>query len=262
MQTQPSLDEATDRFEHNAVFIGVLPALLIGAVLLLVQPLVGVVVALVLSIGWVLMVRSRLAAATVSAVGALPSSPLVVGAHPRLDNVLEGLCATSGVTDPAVSLVESSSINALVAADRETTSIVLTTGLVDDLDRLELEGVLANLLARVKDGSARYTTTVLALLGSSSLAIRMIDGRLGDQRSVRSDLAAVDLTRYPPGLIAAFVKMSEHGTMVDSASGASVPLWLAPPVAPAASGTDQEADGDAPSGQQPLSLRIAVLSEL
>ena len=38
MQTQPSLDEATDRLEHNAMFVGLVPAAIIGVLLVFVQP--------------------------------------------------------------------------------------------------------------------------------------------------------------------------------------------------------------------------------
>ena len=68
-----------------------------------------------------------------------------------------------------------------------------------------------------------------------------------------SDLAAVDLTRYPPGLMAALTAMAERGTTVD-VPAVTAPLWIAP-VTP--SGADAET-----GERQPLSLRIAVLSEL
>jgi heat shock protein HtpX len=254
MQTQPSLDEAADRLAHNATFVGLLPAVLIGAVLLLVHPVVGLVVAIALSVAWVLAVRARVASAPQRLLAGLPTAPLAPGAQPRLENLLEGLCATSGVTAPQVSLVESPSMNALVTAGRDDAQLVLTTALVDQLGRLELEGVLANLLGRVKDGSARYSTLVLALLGTSSRGARLLGTHLGDQRAVLSDLAAVDLTRYPPGLIAALSTMAEHGTEVPGAPATTLPLWLAP----------AQPDGSAePVGElQPLSLRIAVLSEL
>lgn len=257
MQTQPSLDEAADRLEHNATFVGILPALVVGVLLVLVHPLVGAVVALALGVGWVLAVRTRIAAAPRHVIEGLPVSPLPEGASPRLENVLEGLCATSGVAAPEVSLVSSPAMNALVTASGTQTHLVLTTGLVDQLGRLELEGVLANLLGRVKDGSARYSTLVLALLGTSSRAAKLLGTHLGDQRAVLSDLAAVDLTRYPPGLISALSTMAEHGTQVAAAPTVTLPLWLAPAGAPIPEGPVE------PVGElQPLSLRIAVLSEL
>jgi heat shock protein HtpX len=254
MQTQPSLDEAADRLEHNATFVGILPAIVVGVLLLLVQPVVGVVVGLALAVGWVLFVRARIAGASRRVIGGLGAAPLAAGSQPRLENLLEGLCVTSGVAPPSVALLRTPAMNALVAADREHAQFVLTTGLVEQLGRLELEGVLANLLGRVKDGSARYTTSVLGLLGPSARGAKLLASHLGEQRSVLSDLAAVDLTRYPPGLIAALSTMGEHGTELADAPALTAPLWLAP-VAPAS--------GGAPVGElQPLSLRIAVLSEL
>ncbi len=254
MQTQPSLDEAADRLEHNATFIGILPAILIGVVLMLVQPIVGVVVALALAVGWVVAVRARIAAAPTLVVSAVPSTPLAPGSQPRLENLLEGLCVTSGVVEPEVSLLDSPAMNALVAVGPDQPRIVLTTGLLEHLGRLELEGVLANLLGRVKDGSARYSTTVLALLGSSSRATKMLASHLGEQRSVLSDMAAVDLTRYPPGLIAALSTMADRGTELPDVPATTAPLWIAP--------TQQPEGGEHRGELQPLSLRIAVLAEL
>lgn len=249
MQSQPSLDEATDRLEHNVTWVGVLPAIAVGALLVVVHPVVGLLAAVGLSALWVVVVRARLSSAPERVLAGLDAAALEPGRHPRLENLLEGLCITSGVADPSVALVRSESMNALVAAGRDQTRIVVTTGLVEHLGRLELEGVLANLLGRVKDGSARYSTTVLALFGPSTRAANMIGAALGDQRAVLSDLAAVDLTRYPPGLIAALAEMGERGTEVPAPPVTS-PLWIAAP------------DGAASVEQQPISLRIAVLSEL
>lgn len=254
MQTQPSLDEAADRLEHNATFVGILPAILVGVILVLVQPVLGIVVGLALAVGWVLFIRARLAATSRRVTEGLSTQPLAEGSRPRLENLLEGLCVTSGVAPPGVALIESPSMNALVAAGRDDVQIVLTTGLVDQLGRLELEGVLANLLGRVKDGSARYTTSVLGLLGPTPRASKLLASHLGEQRSVLSDLAAVDLTRYPPGLISALANMGEHGTELRDAPAITGPLWLAP----VTSSPSVEPVGEL----QPLSLRIAVLSEL
>lgn len=254
MQSQPDLDEATDRLERNATIVGVVPAVIVGLVLVLVHPIVGVVAAVALAVAWVLFVRARLSSAADRVLSGLDAAPLEPGRHPRLENLLEGLCTTSGVTDPSVALVRSDAMNALVAAGRDRTRIVLTTGLVQDLGRLELEGVLANLLGRVKDGSARYTTTVLALFGTSARAGALLGEHLGEQRSVLSDLAAVDLTRYPPGLVAAFLAMDERGTELSTVPPLTRPLWIAT-AAPSQGGAESV-------GDQPLSLRIAVLSEL
>lgn len=254
MQAQPSLDAATGSFARTATWVGAVPALLVGVVLaVLVHPLVGLAAFVLVTVAWVVAVRSRLASAADRAVAGLDAAPMRPEEHPRLANVLDGLGATSGVTEPTVLLVRSDSVNAMVAASAERVELVLTTGLVDQLGRLELEGVLANLLGRVKDGSAKYATTVLGVLGPTARAHRLMSQHLGDQRAVMSDLAAVDLTRYPPGLMAALTAMAERGTTLD-VPAVTAPLWIAP-VTP--SGADAET-----GERQPLSLRIAVLSEL
>lgn len=255
MQAQPSLDEATDRLERRAMLLGAVPAVVVLVVLVWVQPIVAVVAALAVGAAAVLWIRARLASAPARVVAGLDTARVREGDQPRLENVLEGLCATSGVTAPTVSLVRSDHMNAMVSAGREDAEIVLTTAMLDHLGRLELEGVLANLLGRIKDGSARYSTTVLGLLGTSPRARRLLAAELGDQRSVMSDLAAVDLTRYPPGLASALRSMAERGTQLSSAPELSRSLWLAPV-------GDAPSDADLVGELQPLSLRIAVLSEL
>ncbi len=258
MQEQLSLDLETDRLVRTATWIGVVPAVVIGAALCLVNVFLGIAAAVVLAVVWVLVVRARVAGASSKALASVTATPLAPGARPRLENVLEGLCMTGGVSDPAVHLVETPAMNAMVVADAERADLVLTTGLVDGLGRLELEGVVANLLGRVRDGSARYGTTVVGLLGSSGAASRRLAAGLGEQRSVHSDLAAVDMTRYPPGLISALARMSDAGTVVAGASPSTAHLWIAPVV----DGAGLVAPEVAETAVQPLALRIAVLEEL
>lgn len=255
MESSTSLAAEADRLEHNAVFAGVLGAVLATLVLLLVHPLMALVAGVILAGGWVLFMRARIASAPDRVLAGLDLDPVVTEERPRLANLLEGLCMTSGVAAPEVFLVESPAMNALVVAGRGGSRLVLTTGLVERLGRLEMEGVIANLLGRVRDGSAHYSTTVLGLFGDSARADALLSRHLGDQRAVMSDMAAVDLTRYPPGLMAALSTMSDAGTVVDGVPPLSAPLWLAPV-------GKQGADGVDPVGTQPLSLRIAVLAEL
>ncbi|MDQ2677936.1 MAG: hypothetical protein M3Y51_04270 [Actinomycetota bacterium] len=258
MQEQLSLDVETDRLVRTATWIGVVPAVVIGAVLCLVNVFVGIAAAIVLAVVWVLVIRARVAGASSKALASVTTTPLVPGSQPRLENVLEGLCMTGGVSDPTVHLVDSPAMNAMVVADAEHADLVLSTGLVDGLGRLELEGVVANLLGRVRDGSARYGTTVVGLLGSSQIAARRLAAGLGEQRSVHSDLAAVDMTRYPPGLISALARMGDVGTVVAGAEPSTAHLWIAPVV----DGADRVPSEVAATAVQPLSLRIAVLEEL
>lgn len=261
MQTSQSLTDLADRLEHNATVVGILPALVVGVAVGFVQPIVGVLVAIICAVGWVLAVRARLAAAPERLLSGWGATPLTPGRQPRLENLLEGLSVTSGVAVSSVSIVDAPGINAMVVAGRDQVSLVVTRGAVEHLGRMELEGLLANLLARVRDGSARYTTTVRALLGTSARADALLARHLGDQREVRSDLAAVDLTRYPPGLLSALAAMETHGSEVSSAPLITRSTWIAPFQASLGAGAGQHGSVDG-SAEQPLSLRIAVLAEL
>jgi len=258
MQMTETLDDATDRVVRNVMLAGVVPALVIGAALFLVNPIVAILASVVIAGVWVAVVAARVRDALTTVVSPLGASPLVAGRHPRLDNLLDGLCATAGVNLPEVRVIDTEQMNGLVAADRDGAVLVVTSGLIDGLGRIELEGAVANLLGRQRDGSARYSTVVTALFGPSGLGTRLLVSGLGDQRSVRSDMAAVDMTRYPPGLISALSKMEGAGTLVSSAPQRSMHLWLAPPM----TGTGSLDDQLAQTTMQPLTLRIAVLEEL
>jgi heat shock protein HtpX len=181
-----------------------------------------------------------------------------MGEEPRLENLLEGVCVVGGIEEPAVRVLPDRTLNAAAVADSSSATFVVTRGLLDGLGRVELEGVLANLAARVKSGSARYATTALGLPVPASYGARLLEDGFGEQSSIRSDLAAVGLTKYPPGLIAALGVMDEHGTAVGEAAPRTAPLWLASPV----EGTDGGDGSGVVAAPQPLALRIAVLEEL
>ncbi len=258
MEAPEPLDAATDRIVRSAMLVGLVPAVVLGLLLVLVHPLVGLLALVVVAGGWAFAVSARVRGARSSLIDPLGGAPLRAGQEPRLENLLDGLTVTGGVSRPEVRVRPDSSMNALVAADGDGATLVLTQGLVEGLGRVELEGVLANLLGRQRDGSARYATVVTALHGTGSRGSRLLLRGLGEQRSVRSDLAAVDMTRYPPGLIAALGEMTRAGTEVPDVSARSVPMWLASPLA-----TTETVDASlAASTMQPLALRIAVLEEL
>ena len=258
MQMTPSLDAATDRVVRSTTLWGLVPAVVVGVALWFVNPIVAVLALILIASLWAVFVSTRVRTAVDRTIGPLATSPLMRGSNPRLENLLDGLCVTGGVARPTVLVLDTDAMNGLVVADHTDATLVLTRGLIDGLGRIELEGAIANLLGRQRDGSARYATVVTSLFGSSGYGGRRLAAGLGDQRAVRSDMAAVDLTRYPPGLISALTRMDEAGTAVPGAPARSVHLWLAPA---AASGGSLEARL-AETTMQPLGLRIAVLEEL
>ncbi|MCX7621304.1 MAG: M48 family metalloprotease [Acidimicrobiales bacterium] len=141
--------------------------------------------------------------------------------HARLHNLTDGLCIAAGVERPELYVVADDSANLCsVARDTRHSAIVVTSGLLDALDRIELEGVLAHELAHIKNLDARLAT----LLCLAPIA----RGMLGAHRESLADLAAVELTRYPPGLIGGLEKMRERGTHVARAPKWTWHLWMEP----------------------------------
>ena len=144
----------------------------------------------------------------------------------RLANLVEGLAPGAGVARPACFLVDDAAPNALAAGrDARSGCIVATTGLLDLLSRMELEGVVAQCLVRIRDGDVAAPTIALALGRRGNGPAPETDGR-----SFPADRAAVALTRYPPGLASALRHLaSDPGAVPAAASELLGPLWLVPP---------------------------------
>ena len=145
--------------------------------------------------------------------------------HARLHNVVDGLCLAAGVPKPALYVVDDPAPNSLVAGvDPARSSLVVTTGLLDALSRIELEGVVAHQLVRIK-GKEMVRPTFAANLPAPLAFV----ARSSESTPALVDVAAVSLTRYPPGLLAALEKMNGVDTQVRGASPAIGHLWLVPP---------------------------------
>lgn len=243
-----SFDAAADRIERSTSGAGAAVGVVVGLAVMLLNLWIGLAVAILAAVGWVLYVRSSVAAAPAKFVAATGARRTASGEFPRLDNLLDSLGVTSGVAGARVWVIDDVQMNAAVTAGREDADLILTTGLIEGLGRLELEGVLANLLGRVRDGSARFCTVALALPGARGR--RAVEARLGEQWPVMTDLAAVDLTRYPPALSAALSTIAATGSTVKGIDGPTPGMWLASPL------------GDRADDPAPLALRVAVLDEL
>ena len=157
--------------------------------------------------------------------------------HARLHNLTEGLCSTLGLSKPALLVVDVPAANAAALATTATdASLVVTAGLLDVLDRVELEGVLAYHLRRIRDQEALVGTRAVPF--ASGLATRLpvlaprVAPALGTVDDVfLDDRAAVDVTRYPPGLVGALGKIRDRGADVPGANPLGAHLWLVPPAA-------------------------------
>lgn len=85
---------------------------------------------------------------------------------PELHRVVENLAITAGIPKPKVYWIDSLALNAFATGrDPEHASIAVTRGLVERLDRSELEGVLAHELGHVKNYDIRFSLVVAVFVG-------------------------------------------------------------------------------------------------
>jgi hypothetical protein len=219
-----------------ALVAGVIGVIL-GGVILLVILFVVVAVALVAGV-WV---RSAGRAAD---IGGTPVDPR---RHARLVNLVDGLCVSAGVRVPALRVLDAAGCNlAVVGRDQAHSALIVTSGLLEDLTRMELEGALATGIVELRRGDAGPATVAAA---AGAFAVRLaVDPR----RDRVVDEAAAALTRYPPGLTAAYHKLQDLGTDVPGTRRRSAHLWLAEP------------DHERPGAHYRMTLqeRIDALAEL
>lgn len=282
----------------------VLVLCLVGAAfgLIIGNGIVGTVVALVFSgvMAFVSYWKADKIALAVSR--AKPADPVH---YQRLHNVVEGLCIAGGLPKPGVYIVDDPAPNAFATGrNPKHAAIAVTTGLLEKLNRVELEGVIAHELSHIRNYDILVSTLAVTLVGSiallSNIAIRMMwwnggrerrDGDRGNsgnvlallgfallifapiiakamqatisrKRETLADVSAVQLTRYPPGLISALEKLRDDVTVTHSASTATAHLWIEQPMAGVGDRGHLAKWNKMFNTHPPLDERIALLREL
>ena len=87
--------------------------------------------------------------------------------EPRLHNIVEGLAIAAGVPKPTVYIVPEQAPNAFATGpDPQHSSIAVTQGLLDTMNRVELEGVIGHEMSHVRDRDILLGTVVATLVGS------------------------------------------------------------------------------------------------
>jgi heat shock protein HtpX len=90
--------------------------------------------------------------------------------EPRLHNIVEGLAIAAGIPKPRVYVVPETAPNAFATGrDPEHSSIAVTQGLLDVMNRVELEGVIGHELSHVLDRDILVGTVVATLVGAAVL---------------------------------------------------------------------------------------------
>jgi len=227
-----------------ALFAGI-PAVVLGIVaFVLGGVVVGVAVLIVVAAGLAAWARFSGDRRVLAAIGGREADALTDG---RLWNLVEGLSVGAGVRQPRLRVVASSGLNAMSAGTSPGRAVVgVTSGLLAELDRIELEAVLAEQLIQVRRHETLPATVLAATFGlGRALA-------LPDDRDLNADRAAVALTRYPPALASALEKLDTKGAAVPGQPASMAHLWLADPSTTPTPGR----------GRLPLRDRIEALREL
>ena len=261
------------RNRRRGLAIAALPGIIVGIVvavvcLVLVAPVVAVVAGVVIGIvAWV----GTWWGAMPALVRALQAEPADEDDYARVFNQVEGLCATMGLALPTVCVVEDDDVlDALVLGRRRRVAVlVVTSGLADALDPVQLEAVLAHELVHVKCADI-VPATMAAAVALPLVAVvpglaDLVHALAGRGREFRTDQMAVSVTRYPPGLREALALMVE-GPLPRSPSPlagrgvAQVTRWLWTVSLADATG-QRRSQGGAAGDLDAAAVRIAALDE-
>lgn len=92
-----------------------------------------------------------------------------------LNNVAEGLSLAAGIPIPKVYVMDSPEINAFATGkDPEHSSIAVTAGALQKLNRAELEGVVAHEMSHIRNKDIQFMTFVAVLVGLVSILSSII----------------------------------------------------------------------------------------
>lgn len=207
------------------------------------------------------------------------AKPVDLKSHPELYRVLENLTITAGLPMPKFYLINDPAPNAFATGRNPKHAVVaVTSGLLEKLDRSELEGVLAHELSHIGNRDMLVSTVAVVLVGFVSIVSDMFMrsiwfGRMGHSRDDRgsngmimlvgialsilaplfaslmhlaisrkreflADASGVLLTRYPEGLVSALKKISAYGRPIHTATNATAHLFFENPF-----GADANGDG-------------------
>jgi heat shock protein HtpX len=189
-------------------------------------------------------------------LGLSHARPVSPDEEPRYHNLVEGLCVSAGLPKPELYVIDDDAPNSFATGRNPNhAAVVVTTGLLAKLSRMELEGVLAHELAHIRSHDTLVTSlgtalVALPLMPAGPLAGRLLSALVGRGRERDADLSGVRLTRYPPGLAAALEKLRGAKAGDIAASRATAHLWISSPL-----------DGDGQTGPR-LEERIAALRDM
>lgn len=189
----------------------------------------------------------------------------------ELFHLVENLCITAGLPMPRIYIIEDSAPNAFATGrDPRHAVICYTSGIIEKLEKAELEGVTAHELSHIGNYDIRLMTVIVVLVGvvvllsdwflrisfwgggddnrdsgqlglflmlaGVALAVLaplfavLIQLALSRNREYLADSSGVLLTRYPEGLARALEKISADTEPLEAANKATAHLYIANPL--------------------------------
>ena len=144
-------------------------ALLVGLVVVVINYLLGFGL-----VGFVIAAAVATATAFISyynsdkvALAMSRAKPADERTYARYHNLVEGLCIASGLPKPRLYIIEDDAPNAFATGrNPEHAAIAVTTGLLEKMNRVELEGVLAHELSHVKNYDVLVMTLAVTMVGT------------------------------------------------------------------------------------------------
>jgi len=189
--------------------------------------------------------------------------------NPTLFRTVQNLCIGCGLPMPKIYVIEDTAPNAFATGRDPNHSVVcVTTGILEKLNKLELEGVIAHELSHIKNYDIRLQSIVVILVGVVTLLADWfmrslwLGGRKSDRedktggfilivgivlailspvfatliqlsisrkRELLADASGALLTRYPEGLASALLKISNDPEPLEAANNATAHLYIVNP---------------------------------
>ncbi|CAN2227098.1 HtpX Zn-dependent protease with chaperone function [Candidatus Nanopelagicaceae bacterium] len=216
--------------------------------------------------------------------------------NPKLFNLIQEVTIASGLPMPKVAIVIDSAPNAFATGrNPEHALIAFTTGILDVMDRDQLQGVIAHEMAHVanrdtlvsavaattagaiailsdmltrmmwfgggrdrdREGNGNPIALVISLviLILAPLAAMMLKSAISRRRESLADATAVSFTRNPAGLRSALEVLASDSTVVHQRSTAVAHIWIESPL-------DAKSVSKLFSTHPPIEERIAVLKSM
>jgi heat shock protein HtpX len=246
--TAERIERSTRPLQMSAVVPVVSAGIVATAVLLLFVGVFGLVVGILLTtVAAVLRVRGLSAGIEDEVLARIGAEPVSGPLEARLMNLAEGLAAQRGVPLPVLRVVDDPGANMLVVGmTPERAALVVTSGLLAALDRIQLEAIVGRGIAEIRQGDLPAGTMAVRSVGRPAAAleagglralmVRPFSGLVAagtafvadEDRDLLLDQAGVALTRFPPGLIAALERCEAVGTSLEKSDPAIDHLWMAP----------------------------------